>query len=334
MAEAQARLPNFDRDIARVEKKLWESADQLRANSNLTAAEYSVPVLGLIFLRYADHNFAEARKELEGRARSGRRGVGKADYQARGVMYLPEEARFSSLFKLPEGANIGMAVNDAMRAVERENEELKDVLPKTYNRLEGATLVALLKNFSEIPVDLEGDVFGRIYEYFLGKFAMSEGQRGGEFFTPTSIVRLIVEIMEPYHGRILDPACGSTGSEDLMREHFPDGEYSDVPGLCKVATLEEIEAQGWSVNPGRYVGVAARAEEDFVFAERLEELNEELEALNTEARELEERIAQNVARLLDQQEDFELLADKLGDEWRGGDGPEYQTPLREESEDH
>jgi type I restriction-modification system DNA methylase subunit len=248
--------------------------------------------------------------------------------------YLPEEARFSSLLKLPEGANIGMAVNDAMRAVERENEELKDVLPKTYNRLEGVTLVALLKNFSEIPVDLEGDVFGRIYEYFLGKFAMSEGQRGGEFFTPTSIVRLIVEIMEPYHGRILDPACGSTGSEDLMREHFPDGEYTDVPGLCKVATLEEIEAQGWSVNPGRYVGVAARAEEDFVFAERLEELNEELEALNTEARELEERIAQNVARLLDQQEDFELLADKLGDEWRGGDGPEYQTRLREESEDH
>ena len=119
-----------------------------------------------------------------------------------------------------------------------------------------------------------------------------------------------------------------------MREHFPDGEYTDVPGLCKVATLEEIEAQGWSVNPGRYVDVAARAEEDFVFAERFEELNEELEALNTEARELEERIAQNVARLLDQQEDFELLADKLGDEWLGGDGPEYQTRLREESEHH
>jgi type I restriction enzyme M protein len=119
-----------------------------------------------------------------------------------------------------------------------------------------------------------------------------------------------------------------------MKEHFPDGSYADVPGLCKVATLEEIEDQGWSLNPGRYVGVAARTEEEFVFAERLEELDEELEALNTEARELEERIAQNVAKLLDQQEDFEALADKLGDEWRGGDGLEYQTRLREEWEDH
>lgn len=126
-------------------------------------------------------------------------------------MYLPDEARFSNLLNLPEGENIGMAVNDAMRAVEAENEELKDVLPKTYNWLENDTLVALLRNFAEIPMDVEGDVFGRIYEYFLGKFAMSEGQRGGEFFTPTSIVKLIVEVMEPYHGRILDPACGSGG---------------------------------------------------------------------------------------------------------------------------
>ena len=195
MSESQARLPHFNGDIAQVEKRFWESADQLRANSNLSAAEYSVPVLGLIFLRYADHQFVKAQRELAGRASSRRRGIGKADYQARGVMYLPEKARFSNLLNLPEGANIGMAVNEAMRAVEAENEELKDVLPKTYKRLGNATLVALLKNFSEIPLDLEGDVFGRIYEYFLGKFAMSEGQRGGGFFAPTSIVRLIVEIM-------------------------------------------------------------------------------------------------------------------------------------------
>lgn len=195
-----------------IEKRLWESADQLRANSNLSAAEYSVPVLGLIFLRYADHKFEVAQQEFAVLERRGRRqGIGKTDYQARGVMYLPEDARFSNLLKVPEGENVGRAVNDAMRAIEAENEELKDVLPKTYNRLNNDTLVALLKNFSEITMDLEGDVFGRIYEYFLGKFAMSEGQRGGEFFTPTSIVRLIVEIMEPYHGRILDPACGSGG---------------------------------------------------------------------------------------------------------------------------
>jgi type I restriction enzyme M protein len=212
LSESQSSFPLFNGDISQLEKRLWESADQLRANSNLSASEYSNPVLGLIFLRYADHKFTVAQQQLEGQEHSKRRrGISKVQFQAEGVMYLPEEARFSHLLNLPEGENIGMKVNDAMRAVERENEELKDVLPKTYNRLENSTLVALLRNFAEIPMDVEGDVFGRIYEYFLGKFAMSEGQRGGEFFTPTSIVKLIVEVMEPYHGRILDPACGSGG---------------------------------------------------------------------------------------------------------------------------
>ncbi len=527
MSDSQSSFPLFNSDITQLEKRLWESADQLRANSNLSASEYSNPVLGLIFLRYADHKFTVAQQKLGGQSTGRRRrGIGKDDYQAEGVMYLPEEARFSNLLNLPEGENIGMRVNDAMRAVERENEELKDVLPKTYNRLENSTLVALLRNFAEIPMDVEGDVFGRIYEYFLGKFAMSEGQRGGEFFTPTSIVKLIVEVMEPYHGRIFDPACGSggmfvqsarfvanhrmnpnkeisvygqervaatvrlcrmnlavhglsgdirqansyyenlhnargrfdfvmanppfnvngvdkerikddprypfgmprtdnanylwiqefysalnaegrsgfvmansasdargseleirkrlleeravdvmiavssnffytvtlpctlwfldrgkretdreekvlfvdarqiyrqvdrahrdfkpehieflsnivrlyrseeietdMGSQQLMEELFPEGSYTDVPGLCKVATLDEIEEQGWSLNPGRHVGVAARTADDFVFAERLEELSEELEILNAEARELEEHIAENVTQLLEE----------------------------------
>lgn len=241
MSESQDRLPRFDEDIRSIERRLWESADQLRANSNLSAAEYSVPVLGLIFLRYADHRFARAEEELAGLSRSRRRGVGKADYQARGVMYLPDEARFGNLLNLPEGANIGMAVNDAMRAVEAENEELKDVLPKTYNRLDNRTLVALLKNFSEIPLDLEGDVFGRIYEYFLGKFAMSEGQRGGEFFTPTSIVRLIVEVMEPYHGRILDPACGS-GGMFVQSARFVENHRRDPNADISVYGQERVAA--------------------------------------------------------------------------------------------
>jgi type I restriction enzyme M protein len=98
-----------------------------------------------------------------------------------------------------------------MRAIEPENEELKDILPKTYNHLDNSTLVELLKTFNSVPMDIEGDAFGKIYEYFLGKFAMSEGQKGGEFFTLTSIVKLIVEVIEPYHGRIFDPACGSGG---------------------------------------------------------------------------------------------------------------------------
>ncbi|WP_294053058.1 N-6 DNA methylase, partial [Thiolapillus sp.] len=451
----------------------------------------------------------------------------KERYQAMGVLYLPEEARFENLMNLPEGENIGQAINDAMRAIEAENPDLKDVLPKTYNRLENRILVELLKMMGSIPMDMEGDAFGKVYEYFLGKFAMTEGQKGGEFYTPTSIVKLIVEIIEPFHGRIFDPACGSGGmfvqSARFVREHkanameeisiygqervaetvrlakmnlavhglagdirqgntyyenlhnspgkfdfvmanppfnvdrvdkerlkddprfpfgmprvdnanylwiqnfysalndkgragfvmansasdargseleirrqlieakavdvmvavgsnffytvtlpctlwfldkgkrgteredtvlfldarhiyrqldrahrdftpeqieflanivrlyrgedpenlhdsaamleekFPDGQYQDVPGLCKVATLSEVEAQGWSLNPGRYVGVAAREEDDFDFYERLEELNEELEVLNSEARELEERIAENVVQLMEYQ---------------------------------
>jgi type I restriction enzyme M protein len=507
---------------SQIEARLWAAADELRANSKLKSSEYSVPVLGLVFLRYADHKFQAAAKELEGGG-GGRRRIGAADYQARGVLYLPEAARFSTLIRMPEGANIGAAINDAMRAIEAENPDLKDVLPKTYNRFENALLKELLKTLNSIPMDIEGDAFGRIYEYFLGNFARAEGQKGGEFFTPIAIVQLIVGIIQPFHGRILDLASGSCGmfvqsarfveehkknpsaelsiygqekvaetvrlgkmnlavhglsgdirqgnayyedlhntvgrfdfvmanppfnvdrvdkdrlkddprfpfglprtdnanylwiqlfysalnetgragfvmansasdargseleirrqliesgaveamvavgsnffytvtlpctlwfldkgdndvretvlfidarhiyrqidrahrdwtpaqieflaniarlyrgeepeslhdSAELLAEHFPSGRYEDVAGLCKVATLAEIESQGWSLNPGRYVGVAARAEDDFDFKERLEELNEELETLNGEARELEDRIAENVATLLE-----------------------------------
>ncbi|MBC2698863.1 MAG: SAM-dependent DNA methyltransferase [ANME-2 cluster archaeon] len=539
-----------------IEKRLWEAADELRANSKLKSSEYSTPVLGLIFLRYADHKFTIARQELEGKS-TGRRTIGKADYQARGVLYLPEAARFSTLLNLPEGEDIGKVINDAMRAIEADNEELRGILPKTYNHFWHKTLFTLLKTFNSIVMDIEGDVFGKIYEYFLGKFAMSEGQKGGEFFTPTSIVKLIVEVIEPFHGRIFDPACGSggmfvqsarfvekhkanpnseisiygeektaetvrlckmnlavhglsgdiregnsyyedihntvekfdfvmsnppfnvnkidkerikddprfpfgmptpdngnyiwiqifysalnqggragfvmansasdargteleirkkiikAGEVDVMvavgsnffstvtlpctlwffdkgkkdtdrqdtvlfldarhifkqvdrahreftpeqiqylayivrlyrgekvedfihhidsaidylrnyetsdeqkkreilerlsiaeelrlqwQEQFGGNSYQDIPGLCRVAALSDIETQGWSLNPGRYVGVAEREEDDFNFFERLEELNEELEVLNVEARDLEDRIAENVAQLLE-----------------------------------
>jgi len=507
-----------------IESRLWEAADELRANSKLKSSEYSVPVLGLVFLRYADHKFQAAAKELEGQG-GGRRKIGPSDYQAKGVLYLPEASRFSMLIQLPEGANIGAAINDAMRAIEAENPDLKDVLPKTYNRFENSLLKELLKTMNSIPMDIKGDAFGKIYEYFLGHFAMSEGQKGGEFFTPTAIVSLLVAIIQPFHGRICDLASGSGGmfvqsarfveahkrnpsaeisiygqervsetvrlckmnlavhglagdirqgntyyddlhksvgkfdfhlanppfnvdrvdkdrlkddprfpfglprtdnanylwiqlfysslnetgragfvmansasdargseldirrqiiearavdvmvavgsnffytvtlpctlwffdrgkrkskradqvlfidarhiyrqvdrahrdwtpaqieflaniarlyrgeepenlhdSIDLMTQHFPDGKYANVAGLCKVATIAEIEAQGWSLNPGRYVGVTAREEDDFDFKERLEELNEELETLNAEARELEERIVENVVKLLE-----------------------------------
>ncbi|WP_437831739.1 type I restriction-modification system subunit M [Sorangium sp. So ce1153] len=506
------------------EKRLWAAADQLWTNSALQPSEYATPVLALIFLKYADHRFAEAEKRLASPRRRG--GVSKDDYHAEGVLFVPEKARFGRLLQLPEGADIGKALNEAMKAIEAENEDLKDVLPKTYGRFDAKTLKELLKIFGTIPENVEGDVFGRIYEYFLGNFAPRTLQKGGEYFTPYSVVRLIVEVIEPYHGRIYDPCCGSGGmfvqsanfiaehqkrpsdeiavygvekiaqtlrlakmnlavhglsgdireantyyediheqvgkfdyvmanppfnqnavdrerlkddkkrfpfgmpsvdsanylwiqlfysalsatgragfvmansasdargselelrrkliqtgavdvmvtlssnffytvtlpvtlwfldkgkakgprkdkvlfidarhvyrqvdrahreftaeqieylanvvrlyrgekpenlhgSSKLVKESFPKGKYVDVPGLCKVATLDEIEAQGFSLNPGRYVGVADRASEDFDFKERLEELNEELERLNGEARELETKIAENVAAVLE-----------------------------------
>ncbi|HST51846.1 MAG TPA: class I SAM-dependent DNA methyltransferase [Pyrinomonadaceae bacterium] len=509
-------------NLNEIEKRLWAAADQMWANTGLRPNEYAAPVLGLIFLRYAEKRFVDARAQLQSGG-SGRRSITPQSYQRLGVVYLPEEARFSHLLNLPEGENIGKAVNDAMAAIEEENEELKGVLPRTYQRIPNSVLVEMLKLLS--PLEMEGDAFGRIYEYFMGNFAIETMQKGGEFYTPASIVRLIVEIIEPFHGRIFDPACGSggmfvhsanfvrnhrknpsqeitifgtektaetlrmaklnlamhglsgdireantyyedphesagrfdfvmanppfnqsgvdkerieddprfpfgvpttdnanylwiqlfystlnergragfvmansasdargseleirkkliqedlvdvmvatssnmfytvtlpctlwfydkgkaeterkdkvlfvdarhvfrqidrshrdftdeqieflanivrlyrgeevetgAGSEGMLKEKFPKGRYADVAGLCKVATVTEVEAQGWSLNPGRYVGVAERAAEDFIFAERLEELNEELEVLNTEGRELEDKISKNVSSLLE-----------------------------------
>src|SRR3989338_3230366 len=201
-----------------LEKKLWDAADQLRANSGLTAAQYSQPVLGLIFLRFAESRFQKRRKSLKKSSASSRRGSRVDDasaYHAEGALYLASEARFDDLLAYPEGGrggkSLGQGVNDAMRAIERDNPQLAGVCPKTYEVFDARTLKELLKHVSTIPTNLEGDAFGKIYEYFLGEFAMTEGQGGGEFYTPTSIVRLMVEILEPFHGRILDPACGSGG---------------------------------------------------------------------------------------------------------------------------
>ncbi len=205
-------------DYTQLKTHLWSAADELRANSRLRSHEYSTPVLGLIFLRYADVKFGQVYDELKVRSeqQSSRRRQLRlfeqpARYQASGVFYLPNEARFSYLLTLPEGENIGQKINEAMRLIEQHNPQLTGILPQTYHHLENPTLSTLLKTFNNIPMSVEGDVFGKIYEYFLGQFAKAEGQRGGEFFTPTTLVKLIVEVIEPYHGKILDPACGSGG---------------------------------------------------------------------------------------------------------------------------
>ncbi|MGP1678432.1 MAG: type I restriction-modification system subunit M [Burkholderiales bacterium] len=210
-----------------LEKRLWAAADQFRANSGLKAAQYSAPVLGLIFLRFAEARFAKRRAQLEKGAPSSRRGNSRIDepraYMAEGVLYLTPSARFDYLLQRPEGSNVGKAVNEAMANIEKHNPQLAGVLPRNYQIFNGTLLKELLKKVSEIPVSLDYDAFGRIYEYFLGQFARTEGQKGGEFYTPAPIVRLMVEILEPFHGRILDLACGSGGmfvqSARFVAEH-------------------------------------------------------------------------------------------------------------------
>jgi type I restriction enzyme M protein len=209
-----------------LEKRLWDAADQFRANSGLKAAEYSQPVLGLIFLRFAEVRFAAQRARLEKLPASSRRGSRVDDpaaYHAEVVLYLTPKARYDYLLSLPESADVGKAVNDAMRDIEKHNPKLAGILPKTYNIFTSTLLKELLKTVSSIPATLDYDAFGRIYEYFLGEFAMTEAQGGGDFYTPSAIVRLLIEVIEPYHGRILDPACGSGGmfvqSARFVSEH-------------------------------------------------------------------------------------------------------------------
>lgn len=218
--------PEKDTATGTLEKNLWEAADQFRANSGLKAQEYSGPILGLIFLRFAEVRFLARRAVLAEAEASGRRGSRLEEpgaYHADGVLYLAEEARFAWLLERPEGTDIGALVNSAMRLIEQHNRQLAGVLPKTYNLFTSTLLKQLLKKVSEIPASVDYDAFGRIYEYFLGEFARTEGQKGGEFYTPSAIVRLLTEVIEPFHGRILDQACGSGGmfvqSARFVAEH-------------------------------------------------------------------------------------------------------------------
>ena len=222
-------------NIKDLENRLWEAADHMRANSSLRLNEFAEPVLGLIFLKFAGVKFSRIEKEITeerkgktknhgGASVARERPVSSADYHAQGTLFVPEKARFSYLIELPEGTDMGKAVNDAMKEIEAENKDLAGILPKSFQKLDSRSIITLLKNFNQIPDDIEGDAFGRIYEYFLGKFAIADGSGGGEFFTPTSIVKLIVEVLEPYKGYIYDPACGSGGmfvqSVEFIKRHF------------------------------------------------------------------------------------------------------------------
>ena len=203
--------------IRQLEKELWDAADSLRANSKLTAAEYKDPVLGLVMLRFAQNKYEEAKPIVQSKIPTGPRGKRaetREDYLSAGAIMLPEKAKYEYLAALPESNNIADAINNAMKLIEAEYPDLQGNLPKNYQEFESDLLRDLVRVFNKDAVKkATGDVFGRIYEYFLMKFSMqgAGAQEGGEFFTPPSLVQLIVNFIEPKEGIIHDPACGSGG---------------------------------------------------------------------------------------------------------------------------
>lgn len=238
--------PERDLGKAAMEKSLWEAADQFRANSGLKAQEYSAPILGLIFLRFADARFTPQWQTLKATGGSERRGSREEDpnaYQSEGLLYLPPGSRYQELLELPEGADVGARLNEAMDLIEQHNSKLAGVLQRSYNLFTPQLLKELLKRISEIPTDLEFDAFGRIYEYFLLEFARTEGQKGGEFFTPTSQVMLITEIVEPFAGRLLDPASGSGGMY-VQSARFVKAHRGNPAGDLAICGVEKTDDPG------------------------------------------------------------------------------------------
>lgn len=202
-------------NIRKLEKELWEAADLLRADSEVTSQEYCMPVLGLIFLRYAysRFKFVEADILKDRPIRNGRvLPVEAADFKTKSAIYLPEKARYDYLLNLPDNTDMGQAINLAMELIEEQSAQLKGVLPKNYNILKNDLLRELLRIFNNSAFnEMKDDIIGRIYEYFLNKFAPVVAADDGVFFTPKSLVQMIVNIIEPNHGTVLDPACGSGG---------------------------------------------------------------------------------------------------------------------------
>ena len=202
-------------NLKKLEESLWESADLLRQGSKLTSNEYCMPVLGLIFLRYAYGRFKRAEAEvLKNRPMRGGRvmPVSASDFTSKSALFLEREAQYDYLVNLPASANIGRAVNLAMEKIEAQSEQLKGVLPKNYTEFNRDLLAELLRIFNNSALDdVGGDVLGRIYEYFLNKFAKNIAADDGVFFTPKSLVKMIVNVLEPRRGVLLDPACGSGG---------------------------------------------------------------------------------------------------------------------------
>lgn len=242
-------------ELKKLEATLWQTADTLRANSDLKSSEYSTPVLGLIFLKFADNKYSLHEAEINTEYKSLKHGRREHTIDEIAIekcgFYLPPESRYEYLLNLPEKEDIAKALKKAMQLIEQYKPELKDTLPQDeYFRLVGKPEYRgipkqLLKNFADIPKNATGDMFGQIYEYFLGKFAMVEGQKGGEFFTPRSVVRLMVQIIEPHNGTVFDPACGSGGmfvqSAQFIEGRKTPGEDTSLFVYGQEKTLETVK---------------------------------------------------------------------------------------------
>ena len=220
-------------DLAQFEADLWEAADNLRANSKLTSSDYFMPVLGVIFLRHAANRFDAATKQIADDQAAGRmpkRKVQPADYIRRRALWLPETARYDYIMEKAsvDPAGLPKLVTEAMTAIEADFEPLQGVLPKDYGIFEPKVLEDLMRLFnSEQVKHATGDVFGRIYEYFLAKFSIQKAHDNGEFFTPSSLVQTIVNVIEPDHGIVFDPAIGSAGMA-VQSSHFIEDHGGDT----------------------------------------------------------------------------------------------------------
>lgn len=236
-------------NIRKLESELWESADLLRAGSKLTSNQYCMPVLGLIFLRYAYSRYKMVEAEiLKGRPSRGGRvmPIEASDFAAKSALYLPKEAQYDYLLNLPEDISaaglvnkndhnmnsLGEVVNNAMQLIEDQSEQLVGVLPKSYTDFSDEILSELLRIFNNSALDeIGGDIIGRIYEYFLNKFAKNIASDDGVFFTPKSLVKMIVNIIEPTSGVLLDPACGSGGM------FIQSGDFVNAAGMNANSTM-------------------------------------------------------------------------------------------------
>src|SRR5713226_10212055 len=233
-------------DPSKLETDLWEAADNLRANSKLTSSDYFMPVLGVIFLRHAANRFEAAFRQIEADQASGKmpkRKVLPEDYIRRRALWLPEKARYDRIMQQAaiSGSDLPRLVTEAMTAIEEGFEPLDGVLPKDFGIFEPKVLEDLMRLFnSEQIQQASGDVFGRIYEYFLAEFSMQKAHDNGEFFTPSSLVQMIVNVIEPDHGTVLDPACGS-GGMFVQSAHF-------IESLEKRAS-EQATFYGMEKNP-------------------------------------------------------------------------------------